>query len=63
MMVDGQPIDGLTVRLGPEDIVFGISCDGRIDIVDGLGETQALQADGWPLPGRDNTGPVLHRLR
>ncbi len=63
MLVDGQQIDGLPVRLGLEDIVFGITCDGRIDIVDGLGETQALRADGWPVPGRDNAGPVLHRLR
>ena len=63
MLVDGQLIDGLTVRLGLQDIVFGLSCDGRIDIVDGLGEAQALRAEGWPVPGREHAGPVLHRLR
>jgi hypothetical protein len=63
MLVDGQVTDGLPIRLGQADIVFGLSCDGRVDIVDGLGGAQALRADGWPLPGREHAGPVLHRIR
>jgi molecular chaperone DnaK (HSP70) len=62
MRLDGQWIDGLPVRLGLADIVFGLSCDGRIDIVDATGEATALRAEGWPVPGRDRAGPVLHRV-
>jgi molecular chaperone DnaK (HSP70) len=62
MRVDGTPVDGLPIRLGPSEMVFGLTCDGRIDIVDGLGEMLALRADGWPVPGREHAGPSLARL-
>ena len=63
MHLDGQLIDGVPVPLGPDGVMFGLTCDGRIDIVDGLGEAQAFATEGWPVPGRDHAGPVLHRLR
>jgi hypothetical protein len=63
MHLDGQLIDGVPVPLGPDGVLFGLTCDGRIDIVDGLGEASAFATEGWPVPGRDRAGPVLHRLR
>jgi molecular chaperone DnaK (HSP70) len=62
MRLDGQWIDGLPVRLGMADVVFGLGCDGRIELIDATGEVIALRAEGWPVPGRDHAGPVLHRL-
>jgi len=62
MRVDGQLVDGLPVRLGPAEVVVTLGCDGRVEIVDGLGESMVLQADGWPVPGREHAGPSLRRL-
>ncbi len=62
MRLDGQRIDGLPVRLGLADIVFSLGCDGRLELIDATGEVTTLRAEGWPVPGRDHAGPVLHRL-
>jgi hypothetical protein len=62
MRVDGQLVDGLPVRLGRSDVVVALGCDGRVEIVDGLGESMVLRAHGWPVPGREHAGPSLRRL-
>lgn len=62
MRVDGEFVDGVPVRFGPAEVVLAISCDGRIDLADGLGGSAAWRTEGWPVPGLDHAGPALHRL-
>jgi molecular chaperone DnaK (HSP70) len=62
LRLDGELVDGLPVALGPPGVTFGLTCDGRLDLVDGRGEPLALRSDGWPVPGPDRSGPALRRL-
>jgi molecular chaperone DnaK (HSP70) len=62
LTVDGRRLDGLPVALGPAGVGLGLTCDGRMAIVDGAGAAVVLAGDGWPLPGPDRAGPVLRRL-
>jgi hypothetical protein len=62
LRLDGALVDGLPVPLGPDGVTFGLTADGRLDLVDGHGRPTALRADGWPVPGPDRAGPALRRL-
>jgi molecular chaperone DnaK (HSP70) len=62
MRLDDQVVDGLPVRLGPGGVAFGLTGDGRLDLVDGHGEALALRAEGWPGPGHESAGPSLYSI-
>jgi hypothetical protein len=51
MSVDGEQVDGLPVRMGTAPVRFGLTSHGRVEIVDGVGTTTILHADGWRMTG------------
>ncbi len=61
--VDGEALDGLPVRFGPEPVVFRVDCDGRLWLADGTGDLLSVSAAAWPLIAGDVSALALRRLR
>jgi hypothetical protein len=50
LSIDGRPVEGVPVTLGPQELRFALTCDGRVELTDGLGQPVVLKANGWPVP-------------
>jgi molecular chaperone DnaK (HSP70) len=56
---DGQPMDGISLRLG-RNMMVKLYCNGQILIRDGGGRSYHLRVDRWPvMRGRDHAQLVL----